>query len=136
MGFSRQGYWSGLPLPLLWGIFPTQVLNPGLLLQADALPSEPPGKPSSLNFSLLRQQSQDCFPVEDQTESWEAVQTTQTLAFISTLFRPASLCSVLSLLCSRYPRILEWVAYPFSSGSSQPRNQTRDSCIAGGFFTR
>ena len=28
-------------------------------------------------------------------------------------------------------RILEWVAYPFSSGSSQPRNQTRISCIAG-----
>ena len=23
------------------------------------------------------------------------------------------------------PRILEWVAYPFSRGSSQPRNQTR-----------
>ena len=33
------------------------------------------------------------------------------------------------------PRILEWVAYPFSSRSSQPRNQTRLSCIAGGFFT-
>ena len=33
------------------------------------------------------------------------------------------------------PRILEWVAYPFSSESSQPRNQTRVSCIAGGFFT-
>ena len=32
-------------------------------------------------------------------------------------------------------RILEWVAYPFSSGSSWPRNQTRVSCIAGGFFT-
>ena len=31
-------------------------------------------------------------------------------------------------------RILEWVAYPFSRGSSQPRNQTRVSCIAGGFF--
>ena len=29
------------------------------------------------------------------------------------------------------PRILKWVAYPFSSGSSQPRNQTRVSCIAG-----
>ena len=28
------------------------------------------------------------------------------------------------------PRILEWVAYPFSSGSSQPRNQTGISCIA------
>ena len=33
------------------------------------------------------------------------------------------------------PRILEWVAYPFSSRSSQPRNPTRVSCIAGGFFT-
>ena len=32
------------------------------------------------------------------------------------------------------PRILEWVAYPFSSGYSQTRNQTRVSCIAGGFF--
>ena len=33
------------------------------------------------------------------------------------------------------PRILEWVADPFSSGSSQPRNQTGVSCIAGRFFT-
>ena len=33
------------------------------------------------------------------------------------------------------PRILGWVNYPFSSGSSQPRNQTGVSCIAGGFFT-
>ena len=33
------------------------------------------------------------------------------------------------------PRILEWIAYPFSSVSSQPRNQTGVSCIAGRFFT-
>ena len=33
------------------------------------------------------------------------------------------------------PRILEWVACPFSRGSSQPRNQTEVSCIAGRFFT-
>ena len=33
------------------------------------------------------------------------------------------------------PRILEWVAYPFSRGSSWPRNQTRVSCILGRFFT-
>ena len=32
-------------------------------------------------------------------------------------------------------RILEWVAYPFSSRSSWPRNQTRVSFIAGRFFT-
>ena len=34
----------------------------------------------------------------------------------------------------RNPRILEWVAYPFSRGCSPPRNQTGVSCIAGGFF--
>ena len=31
-------------------------------------------------------------------------------------------------------RILEWVAFPFSRGSSQPRGQTQVSRIAGGFF--
>ena len=38
----------------------------------------------------------------------------------------------LSLLGS--PRILEWVAYPFSRWPSPPRNQTGVSCIADGFF--
>ena len=32
-------------------------------------------------------------------------------------------------------RILEWVAFPFSRGSSQPRDQTQVSHIGGGFFT-
>ena len=32
-------------------------------------------------------------------------------------------------------RILEWVAFLFSRGSSQPKNQTQVSRIAGRFFT-
>ena len=32
-------------------------------------------------------------------------------------------------------RILEWGAFPFFRGSSQPRDQTQVSRIAGGFFT-
>ena len=32
-------------------------------------------------------------------------------------------------------RTLKWVAYPFSMGSSRPRNRTGVFCIAGGFFT-
>ena len=32
-------------------------------------------------------------------------------------------------------RILEWVAFPFSRASSQPRDRTQVSHIAGGFFT-
>ena len=33
-------------------------------------------------------------------------------------------------------RILEWVAFPVSRGSSQPRDRTQVSGIAGGFFTK
>ena len=45
MGFSRQEYWSGLPFPP-----PGDLPSPGIkpqspALQADPLPSEPPGKP-------------------------------------------------------------------------------------------
>ena len=32
-------------------------------------------------------------------------------------------------------RILEWAAFPFSRGSSHPRDGTQVSCITGGFFT-
>ena len=41
-------------------------------------------------------------------------------------------CTVYGILQAR---ILEWVAFPFSRGSCWPRNPTRVSCIAGGFFT-
>ena len=46
MEFSRQEYWSGLPFPS-----PGDLPDPGIklrspALQADALPSKPPGKPS------------------------------------------------------------------------------------------
>ena len=41
-------------------------------------------------------------------------------------------CSVSGILQAR---ILEWVAIPFSRGSSQSRDQTRVSCIAGRFLT-
>ena len=44
MGFPRQEYWSGLPIPL-----PGDLLNPEVepvppALQADSLPSELPGE--------------------------------------------------------------------------------------------
>ena len=45
MGFSRQEYWSGLPFPSP-GDLPDPGIEPGSpALQADALPSKPPGKP-------------------------------------------------------------------------------------------
>ena len=42
---------------------------------------------------------------------------------------------ILYQLCHQWSLILEWVVYPFSGGSSQPRNLTGVTCIAGGFFT-
>ena len=52
-GFSRQEYWSGLPFPS-----PEDLPDPGIepgspALWADALPSEPPGKPSVRDLLLL-----------------------------------------------------------------------------------
>ena len=47
MGFSRQEYWSGLPFPSP-GDLPDPGIKPGSpAFQADALTSEPPGKPSA-----------------------------------------------------------------------------------------
>ena len=52
IGFSRQEYWSGLPFPP-----PGDLPNPGVeprspTLQADALLSEPPGKPHTIVYRL------------------------------------------------------------------------------------
>ena len=41
---------------------------------------------------------------------------------------------VYQLSCKGSPKILEWVAYPFSSRSSQPRRWTGISCITGRFL--
>ena len=100
MEFSRQEYWSGLPLPSP-GDLPDLGIKPrSPTLRADSLPSEPPVK----------------------------VQVSQ---LCPTLYDPMDYI-VHGILQAR---ILEWVAFPFSRGSSQPRDQTQVSCISGGFFT-
>ena len=48
MGFSRQEYWNGLPFPSP-GDLPDPGIEPGSpALEADALNSEPPGKPQQM----------------------------------------------------------------------------------------
>ena len=53
MGFSRQEYWSGVPFPS-----PGDLPDPGIeprssAWQADALTSEPPGKPMPSHMTTL-----------------------------------------------------------------------------------
>ena len=43
--FSRQEYWSGLPFPSPEDLPDSGSEHSSLALQADSLPSEPPGKP-------------------------------------------------------------------------------------------
>ena len=54
MGFSRQECWSKLPFPS-----PGDLSNPGIepespAVQADALPSEPLGKPTMEYYSVIK----------------------------------------------------------------------------------
>ena len=68
MEFSRQEYWSGLPFPS-----PGDLPNPGMApgsptLQADALPSEPPGKPVDMSKFLNQKVKEESFiPFFSQT---------------------------------------------------------------------
>ena len=107
-GFSRQEYWGGMSCPPP-GDFPKPGTEPrSPALQADSLPSVLPAKPMNT--------------VVGQSEISQ---------------RCPTLCShtdytVHGILQSR---VLEWIALPFSRGSSQPRDWTQVSCIAGGFFT-
>ena len=87
-------------LSLLPGIFPAQGSSP------DSLPAEPQGKPKNTgegSVSLLQQ----IFPT--QGSNWGLPHCRQILFQLSH---------------KGSPRILEWVAFPFSSGSLRPRNQT------------
>ena len=68
------------------------------------------------------------FYVSPTKYSWSEVKVTQSCL---TLCDPM-ICTVHGIL---QPRILGWVAFPFSRGSSQPRDWTEVSCTAGRFFT-
>ena len=84
-------------------------------VMVDSLPAEPPGKPKNTGVgspSLL----QWILPTQELNQGF--------LHCRQILYQLSHLGS---------PRILEWVAHPFSSRFSQPKNWTRVSCIAGKF---
>ena len=155
--FSRQAYWSGLPRPPPGdlpdpGNQPTSLLSPALAgwlvttsstwealtgicavlrLVAQSCPTlcdpmdcsppgssvlrDSPGKNTGVGCHALLQR---IFPIQGSYPG--LLHCRQILYCLSHHGRP---------------RILEWVIYPLSRGTSWPRNQTGVSCIAGGFFT-
>ena len=78
MGFSRQEYWSGLPFPSP-GDLPDSGIEPrSPALQADALPSEPPGR---LYLKLSKLQTEPTLlcgspsPLSHSSPTWGLRQT-------------------------------------------------------------
>ena len=111
MEFPRQEYWSGLPCP------PTGDLpNPGIEL------------PSLMSLALAGRFFTSSIICKAQESVWKWKWVTQSCL---TLCNPTD-CIVHGVLQAR---ILEWVVLPFSRGSSQPRDLTQVSWIAGRCFT-
>ena len=54
MRFSRQEYWSGLPFPPPGDLSDSGIEPRSSALQADSLPSEPPGKPTAAVWFSLK----------------------------------------------------------------------------------
>ena len=102
MGFSWQEYWSGLPFPSP-GDLPDPGVEPGFpALQMDSLLPEPPGKPLWC-ISHSQKVTQLCLTLCDPTDR-----------------------IVHGILQAR---ILEWVAFPFSRGSSNPGIEPRSPTL-------
>ena len=121
MGFSRQEYWSGLPFPS-----PGELPDPGIeprspALQADALTSEPPGKPTLQQENRLNEKPRH----RNEQRPFTATRKSESVVAQSCL----TLCNAMDCSLPGFSvpgmfqaTVLEWVAISFSTGSSQPRD--------------
>ena len=67
---------------------------------------------------------------------WHIFRLTDCFSFFSIQSYPTVCDPMNYIVCGiLQASILEWVAFPFSRGSPQPRERTQFSRIAGGFFT-
>ena len=73
---------------------------------------------------------QDTSEYQASGECWLPVKWSESRSVVSDSLRPHGLYTYGILQA----RILEWVAFPFSKGPSQTRDQTQVSCIADRFF--
>ena len=139
LGFSRQEHWSGLPFPspmfesekwkwsrsvvsdslLPHGLQPTRLLRPW----------DFPGKSTGVGCHCLLQGG-GYLAGNDWEEpgklSFLHLSENESCSVVSDSLQPQGILQA---------RLLKWVAFTFSRGSSQPRDQTQFSVIAGGFFT-
>ena len=94
MGFSRQEYWNGVPFPSS-GDLPDPGIEPrSPALQADALPSEPPGKniwmkvkeeseKAGLKLNIQKTKITASDPITSQQIEGEKVETVTDFIFLA-----------------------------------------------------
>ena len=71
MEFSRQEYWSGYPFPSLRDLPDLEIEPRSPTLQADSLPSEPPGR---LLVVISRNFVEKCFYGQMRVENIELIE--------------------------------------------------------------
>ena len=134
MGFSRQEYWHGLPLPSP-GDLPDPGIEPGYpALQADALISEPPGtciyslSSSFPNYVITSHWAE--FLVLSRRSRWLSIlniavvavctwpssQSALLMPLSSICFAPRSL-PIMAALCCPHPFLLSRTSLPLSVAS-------------------
>ena len=88
MEFSKQEYWSGLPFPSP-GDLPKPGMEPGSsTLQADALPSEPPGKPHKVKAMVFPVVMYGCERWTIKKAEHQRIDGFETVVLEKTLERP------------------------------------------------
>ena len=124
----------------VYGILQARMLESGPGDWADSVPAEPQGKPKNTGVGRLFL-VQRIFPAQElnrgllhcrQILYWLGYKGSPKWKWKS--FNCIRLCNPMDCKILQ-PRILEWVAFPFSRRSSQPRDQTQVFCIADRFFT-
>ena len=114
--FSRQEYWSGLPFTS-----PRDVPNPGIepkspALQADSLPSDPPGKSKNTgvgSLSLL----QGLIPTQES--NWGLLHCRWILYQLSYQGSPSHLCLRVNKAFILYINVTEWFYFAFNDKTSR-----------------
>ena len=139
LGFLMQEYWSGLPFPPPGDLPSPGREHPSPHWQADTLVLMQLGSPKRRKPDTNGRILWLCF----YEVKWKSNTGVGRLSLLQGIFLTQE--SNWGLLHCRQilyqlsyqgsPRIMEWIAYPFSSRSSRPKNWTRVSCIASGFFT-
>ena len=118
MGFGTWQNWKGIGV--LWG-------------SSEGLPPPPP--PPPLSQCIRGNQNNNWREnFKSPCRRWGSVIDSWKWKLLSRVQLFATPWTIQSMEFSR-PEILEWVAFPFSRGSSHPRDQTQVSHIAGRFFT-